>query len=403
VNEREAVMSRKQLVEMLRRDIAHAVAGTVEQAPEILSVPVEKYFDPDRFELEREKIFKRLPLMLALSSAIAEPGSYKAMEAAGVPVLLTRRADGELGAFVNMCSHRGAVIVPEGNGQARRFVCPYHAWTYDQQGALVGVLSKQDFGDFDHSCHGLTPLPVLERSGLVWVTLTPGSTLEIETFLCGYDKLLAHFGFESWKLMSRRTVEGPNWKIAYDGYLDLYHLPILHKDTFGPNMPNQAHYYAWGPHQRVSSPHPMLAGLKDSDEAGWPDALLMNGVWTVFPHVSIASFDAAGRGVLISQLFPGREVGSSFTVQSYVMETDPGEDAHAEVEKQVDWLEYVVREEDYATGLRQQNALKTRAKSHVMFGRNEAGGQAFHGWLDRLLTLEDDELEAAFAGSESPV
>jgi nitrite reductase/ring-hydroxylating ferredoxin subunit len=396
-------MSRKQLVEMLRHDIEHAKAGTVEQTADILRVPVEHYFDPDRFEREKECIFRRLPLMLALSSEISEPGSYKAMDAAGVPVLLTRGSDGEIRAFVNMCSHRGAVVVPEGAGEARRFICPYHAWTYDQEGALVGILSKEDFGEVDRSCHGLTRLPAAERAGLIWVTLNPESTLDIDTYLCDYDKLLSHFGFESWHLVSRRQVEGPNWKIAYDGYLDLYHLPILHKDTFGPNMPNRAHYYAWGPHQRVSSPHPMLAGLQDSDDAEWPDGLLMNGVWTIFPHVSIASFDAGGRGVLISQLFPGEDALSSVTVQSYVMETKPPDEALPDVEKQVDLLEYVVREEDYATGLRQQHALQTRAKSHVMFGRNEGGGQAFHGWLGRLLELSEEELNAVFAGSQAPV
>ena len=85
------------------------------------------------------------------------------------------------------------------------------------------------------------------------------------------------------------------------------------------------------------------------------------------------------------------------------METAPSEEALAAVEQQVDLLEYVVREEDYATGLRQQSALQTRAKSHVMFGRNEGGGQAFHGWLERLLALREDELNAVFAGVQSPV
>jgi hypothetical protein len=165
-------------------------------------------------------------------------------------------------------------------------------------------------------------------------------------------------------------------------------------------MPNQAHYSAFGPHQRVSSPHPMLAGLHGSNDAEWPDALLLGGVFTIFPHVSIASFDVGGRGALISQLFPGRDALSSVTVQSYVMEAQPTDEVLADVMKQVDLLEYVVREEDYATGLRQQHALQTRAKSHVMFGRNEGGGQAFHGWLGRLLELQEDELGAVFAACQ---
>jgi len=392
-------MSRDALVEMIRNDIVHSKAGTVAQTPDVFRVPVSDYFDVDRYQREVDRLFRRVPLMLALSAELAKPGAYKAMDAAGVPVLLTRGGDGTLRAFVNMCSHRGSMLVQEGSGDTRRFVCPYHGWAYDREGSLVGVFAEGDFGDIDRACHGLTPLPVAERAGLVWVTVDPKSTLDIDTFLCGYDELLAHFGFENWHLVSRREVAGPNWKIAYDGYLDLYHPPILHRDTFGPEMPHRAHYYAWGPHQRVSAPHPALAGVGDMPDPAWPDALLMNGVWTVFPHVSIASFDAGGRGVLISQLFPGEHVGESVTVQSYVMEEQPTGEALAAAEKQVDLLEYVVREEDYATGLRQQRALRTGARSHVLFGRNEGGGRCFHDWVGRILDTEDDALEALFANA----
>ena len=98
-------------------------------------------------------------------------------------------------------------------------------------------------------------------------------------------------------------------------------------------MPNKAHYYAWGPHQRVSSPIPALAGLADVDDAEWPEALLLNGVWTIFPHVSIASFDVGGRGVLISQLFPGSDALSSVTVQNYLMAEEPTDEQREVVEK----------------------------------------------------------------------
>ena len=137
---------------------------------------------------------------------------------------------------------------------------------------------EDDFGEIDRSCHGLTALPAAERAGLIWVTLDPESKLSIDTFLCGYDHLLDQFGFETWALFDTRTVDGPNWKIAYDGYMDLYHLPILHRNTFGANMPNQALYYAYGPHQRVSSPDPGLLKLADVSEDQWQVERLLAGV-----------------------------------------------------------------------------------------------------------------------------
>lgn len=395
----QARMSRAQLIGMAKDNIAHVKAGTINQVDEVARIPAEHYYDPQRFRLEMDRVFKRMPLMLALSVELAQPGDYRAIEAAGVPVLLTRHPDGNVRAFVNMCSHRGSQIMPEGAGNSRRFTCPYHAWTYDQTGALVAVYASKDFGDIDKSCNGLTTLPVAERAGMIWVTLDPKSTLPIDKFLSGYDQLLDHFGFKDWYLFSRRTIAGPNWKIAYDGYMDLYHLPILHKNTFGENMPNQAIYTAYGPHQRVSSPDPSLIALEATPENEWPTRALLGGVWTIFPHVSIASFDGGGgRGVMISQLFPGDSPGSSFTVQSYLMEKQPTDEQRVAAEAQFKLLEYVVRDEDYATGLRQQRALMTGAKSHVMFGRNEGGGQRFHGWLERLLATDDDGVNALFDG-----
>lgn len=394
-------MSRAQLIEMARHNQAQVEAGTIEQADAVCRIPVEHYFDEERWQLEVKQVFKRLPLMLAMTSEIPQPGDYKSMEAVGTPVLISRDSKGTVHAFVNMCSHRGAQIMAEGTGNSHRFTCPYHAWTYNQQGDLTGVLAANDFGDFDKSCNGLTKLPVLERAGLIWVTLDPKSELSIESFLSGYDDLLGHFGFEHWHHFESRKLAGPNWKIAYDGYLDLYHLPILHKDTFGPQMPNQALYYAWGPHQRVASPDPSLQALVNQDESEWDTEQMMSGVWTIFPHISIASFDGGGRSVMISQLFPGDSPGESFTVQNYLMEEAPDEERAKAAHEQFLFLEHVVRDEDYATGLKQQRALRTGAKSHVMFGRNEAGGQNFHRWLDELLNTPDEDLPALFNRSSN--
>ena len=393
-------MSRTQLIEMARHNLAHVQAGTIERAEAIHREPARHYFDEERWRLEMDRVFKRVPLMLAMTAEIPNPGDYKAMDAVDTPVLITRGQGGEVRAFINMCRHRGSQIMPAGTGNARRFTCPYHAWSYDQTGALVGVFSEKDFGAVDRSCYSLVELPAAERAGLVWVHLNPNATLDIDDFLSGYDAVLEHFDFRNWHFFENRILEGPNWKIAYDGYLDLYHLPILHKNSFGADMHNRALYYAWGPHQRVSSPDNSLADYDDVEDAG--DAHLMAGVWTIFPHVSIASFAGGGRGVMISQLFPGETPLQSWTVQNYLMEKAPAdEETTKEAHEQFQFLEYVVREEDYATGLRQQKALLTGNMPHVLFGRNEGGGQRFHSWLDKLLETDDGALPSLFRNGKA--
>ena len=124
-------MSRTELLRMARRNIAHVKADTIDRTPEVLRVPAAEYTDPARFQRELERVWKRTPLVLALSCELREPGDFRALEVAGVPVLLARGADGAPRAFVNSCAHRGAQIALEPSGNVRRFVCPYHAWSYD--------------------------------------------------------------------------------------------------------------------------------------------------------------------------------------------------------------------------------------------------------------------------------
>ena len=224
--------------------------------------------------------------------------------------------------------------------------------------------------------------------------------------------MLKAFEFEGWTLFSQRTLEGPNWKTAYDGYLDFYHLPVLHKDTFGADFYNRANYFAYGPHQRLSTPSKFAIKVQSDDgeqvdleamsDDELPQEVLVQGVWTIFPHISIASFYGGGqRGAMISQLFPGATVGTSFTTQYYVMENQPETPEQVQAaHDQFNFLEIVVRDEDYATGKRQQQALASGLMKEVLFGRNEKGGQVFHGWVKRLVAASDDELVEIFAAEQ---
>ena len=396
-------MDRQRLIQTAREDLAHAKAGTIQQTPSHVEVPADHYVDETRWQQEIKQIFKRVPLMLATSAEIPEINDYKAMTVLGVPLIISRDENREVRAFFNVCSHRGAQIMPEGRGNTHRFTCPYHAWTYNLSGQLTGVFAEKDFGAVDRSCYQLTPMMCLERAGLIWVHLDPEPKLPIEDFLCQYDEALAGFNFENWHYFDSQVVRGPNWKIAYDGYLDIYHLPILHKATFGSDFPHRANYYPWGPHQRVSGPNPGLIEFEHLPDEEWPLEAAMGGVWTIFPHISIASFDGGGRGVLLSQLFPGETVGESITVQHYLLQNKPDEEGEKGAREQFKFLRYVVEEEDYATGLKQQVALASGAKKVVTFGKNEGGGSRFHAWVDLLLQTPDQELGALFKNPVDPL
>jgi hypothetical protein len=119
-------------------------------------------------------------------------------------------------------------------------------------------------------------------------------------------------------------------------------------------------------------------------------------VWTIFPHVSIAAFDAAGKMYMVSQLFPGATPAESFTIQNFVHTREPDDEIREVVAKTMDFLAHVVGDEDYYTGKRIQRALQTGTKSEVLFGRNEGGGQRFHTWVDAVLATDDEQLGSLF-------
>jgi phenylpropionate dioxygenase-like ring-hydroxylating dioxygenase large terminal subunit len=383
-----------------RRTVAHATAGTVPLVEDVLRVPVSDYTDEHRWHLEMDRIFRRLPLVLAFGCQVREPNSYVALDMLGVPVLVVRGGDGVLRGFVNTCSHRGAIVVEQGCGAARRFTCPYHAWSYDTAGQLVGILDRADFGEVDTAALGLTPLAVEERAGLVFGSITPGTELLLDEFLGGYESMLDTLGFADATYVGSQRVDGPNWKICYDGYLDFYHLPILHKATFGPTFNNKTVSDAWGPHQRNVQPDERWAALVDIPEDQWRTDKINGGVWTIFPHVSIAGFDAGGRLYMVSQLVPGGTPGTSHTVQHFLATFEPTDEQMVTIEKQMDFLLHVVRDEDYFTCDRIQQALRTGAKQEVLFGRNEGPGQRFHQWVDRLVAADTPEdTRALFAAA----
>lgn len=392
-------MENEQIAHATRAGVRHGLAGTFELAPTIQTVAAEEYISPVRFERERAGLFRRIPLLMSASAELRNAGDYKTLVMAGVPVLLVRGSDGVVRGFINGCAHRGASVATLASGNARRFICPYHGWTYGEKGDLLAVASAHDFGAIDRHKHGLKALPVVERAGLIFGILDAKSRLDIDVFLANFDKMLQAFNFQDWHFFGSKAFSGPNWKLAFDGYLDYYHLPVLHKNTFGRggvSLGNRALYHSWGPHQRLVPPDRAANALGHLPEAEWSDRYALIGVWAIFPGVAIASFDGGGRGVMISQVLPGDHVGQSTTRLTYLMEKPPSAEQQQAAIEQFDFLETVVLTEDYATGLGQQRALAAGALEHVMFGQNESGAPRFHAWVDRILETDDANLTALF-------
>ena len=174
--------------DIARRLLANVDAGTSDLAESQMKLPISVYRDPQRWEAEMEQVFRRSPLVVALSCDIRQPGDYFAFDIADRPILVVRGDDGVARTFFNVCRHRGAQVA-DGCGHKRRFTCPYHSWVYDTKGALVGVPGKDTFGDLDVG--GLVELPTHERAGVVLAVLTPDLDFDPAEWLAGMDDALA--------------------------------------------------------------------------------------------------------------------------------------------------------------------------------------------------------------------
>src|SRR5262249_14491253 len=149
-------------------------------------------------------------------------------------ILLVRRDDGSLGAFLNVCRHRGARVA-EGCGNAKLFTCPYHAWTYGTDGRLRGRPDERSFAGYDKETNGLRPLPVVEKYGMIFVASTPGATFDVDALLGGAERDLASYRLDTYHHYETRVLRQKlNWKIVVDTFLETYHLQFLHTNTVSP-------------------------------------------------------------------------------------------------------------------------------------------------------------------------
>ena len=368
-------------------DIAEILLDYVEkdrtfQSDRITTVPSRAYTDPALWAREMDIVFKRVPLMLALSCEMPGPGDYKAMEALGLPILLTRDKEGKAHAFLNDCAHRGAPIADEGHGSCARFTCKYHAWTYGLDGKLLAVSDREKFGDIDKATRALRELPCVERAGMIFGVLTPSEPIDVDGYFAGMLDDFEAQDFKDWTFLGSRVIEGANWKIAFDGYLEGYHFATLHPQTIHPRTPSNVTYYeSFGPHMRIGFPQVGIAKLRDVPRAQWAtqENMGFDFVRILFPNVSAF---LAPEIAQIAQLFPGPTPDSNRTVLLYARREPIRDEADREqIEQMINFLRDVTYNEDYLIGLEVQKGLASGAFDSIILGRNERGNQFFHETL----------------------
>ncbi len=202
------------------------------------TLPGEFYTSEDIFAREQDRIFARRWLCAGRSEALAEPGDFQLARAAGESLLLVRGRDRRPRAFYNVCRHRGTRICEEERGRFSGAIpCPYHAWTYGFDGALLGAPHMADVPWFDKEDYPLLTAPLAEWEGFLFLNLSP----EPEPL----EEALAPLSgrFAPWRLSTLKTARRieydvrANWKLLFQNFSECYHCPPVH-----PALAKLSHY-----------------------------------------------------------------------------------------------------------------------------------------------------------------
>jgi len=370
--------------ELAVRALRHLDAGTTDQAPQTFDLPVAAYLDEERFHREFEAIFMRRPQGILLSVELAKPGDYVARTILGKPILAVRDKGGEVRVFLNVCRHRGAKVCEEGKGRQSRFVCPYHAWTYDRAGKLVGMYGKATFGEIDEGELGLTQLPSQEVAGVIWAVLTPGLDLDIDGWLDTMRGELELLQLGNAHLFAQRTIPSPGWKVTMDGYLEAYHHDNVHANTLSKHtIGNLLVHDIHGHHQILTMARRNLPELAQLPESEWDAINYLRRIYCVFPNFQVSGI--VGGYFLVSQILPGDNARESVTIQTILIGKEP-ETAQelADAEAFRDLAYDAVEVEDYPIGFGIQSGLASGANRRFLIGRNEPGLQHYHRTVAEL-------------------
>ncbi|MFL6752209.1 MAG: aromatic ring-hydroxylating oxygenase subunit alpha [Sphingomicrobium sp.] len=367
-----------------QRALAEALArGEAAMGKAVQAVPTSVYIDPDRYEAEQRNLFHKLPLLIAPSALVPSPNLAVAHDGYGTPLILTRDGQGEAHVLANVCQHRGTRLLDasEEAMPASRIVCPYHAWTYRSDGALIGLPRADCFPGIDKADHSLRAFRDYECGGLIWFSRDGNEEFAEIDMLCeDFDA----FGVASHHLYRRKTHDvAANWKLVIDAFLESYHVQRLHAQTIATFFADGITAADMiGPHQRAAVGRAeYLAEIDRDDWAALRKAVTYT--YQVFPNaVVIVSPDYINILVVMPQ-----SVGRCL-VEDFMLIPEPPQtnEAEAHWKKSWDLLDGgTFAAEDFHAAALCQRGLDSGLLEQATLGTLEQGIAEFHARIEAAL------------------
>ncbi len=207
------------------------------------ALPAWVYSHPEMTRLELERIFRPSWQIVCHVNSLPKPGDFVTFDMGVDSVVAVRDRDGTVRAFHNVCRHRGARLL-DGHGHcAGTVLCPYHGWSYNYAGDLIGVPSRETFPGLKREDYGLKPVHLQVLMGFVFVCMSDDPPPLKERWAPFLDEL-APYRFEEMVPLGPITSADwdVDWKVAMDNYLESYHVPIGHpglQRMFTPDYEDQ--------------------------------------------------------------------------------------------------------------------------------------------------------------------
>lgn len=388
-------MQHEEQVRVIRTLIDHLDRGTNVDAGAIRKVAAADYTCPDRAAREWQAFFRDYPHVIGMSGDLPRAGSFLTVNDFGTPLLATRDAEGRFRAFANVCRHRGTILETAPRGDSTRFVCPFHAWTFSNTGALIGVPKPDHFGAIDKSCHGLIELPAAERHGILWVHPQPDGELDVPDLLGGLDHEFATWDFASLVHIGDDTYDTPmNWKLAIDTFGETYHFEKLHRDTLAPIFyGNVQAYDTYARNHRMALCIRSIDLMRSMPERDWDVTMGAFPVYYLFPNIQI---NVGANAVMLVRVYPDadnpdRSVSRvSFYARPEALAADP-----VTTRAVPQSFAEIIRDEDYVAAAASYRGAQSGLVDHFLFGRNEPALHHYHNTYRAALGLPPLAIVAA--------
>jgi Rieske 2Fe-2S family protein len=206
----------------------HSILALLERSESGTTLPQPFYRHPEIFQFDVSAVFAGSWLLIGFEAELTAPGAHLALTIAGNPIVVVRAQGGAIRGFHNTCRHRGSQICPDGHGRSSKLICPYHKWTYDWQGRLIGAGRMPE--DFDFAAHSLKSIAVEVAAGCIYVCLGENPP-DFAPFREAMVPLVAPFRLTNTKLAFENTlVEKANWKLVMENARECYHCATGHPE-----------------------------------------------------------------------------------------------------------------------------------------------------------------------------